>query len=215
LCYDDSDEIIKPQRLMEEISNAVTPDAIIATDVGQHQMWAAQFYRFTRPRTWLSSGGLGAMGFGFPAAMGAQMAHPDRLVVAICGDGGFQMTMQELATVAELRLPVKVVIMNNAYLGMVRQWQQIFFNGRYSAVDLSLSPDFAKLAEAFGIVGYSVTRPDSLAETLRVAFASPGPAVVDVRVAQEENVYPMIPPGAAIHEMIVGEYKSPKILQLT
>lgn len=215
LCYDDSDEIIKPQRLMEEISNAVTPDAIIATDVGQHQMWAAQFYRFTQPRTWLSSGGLGAMGFGFPAAMGAQMAHPDRLVVAICGDGGFQMTMQELATVAEHRLPVKVVIMNNAYLGMVRQWQEIFFNGRYSAVDLSLSPDFAKLAEAFGIVGYSVTRPDLLAETLSEAFASPGPAVVDVRVAPEENVYPMIPPGAAIHEMIVGEYKSPKILQLT
>jgi len=155
------------------------------------------------------------MGYGFPAAIGAQMAHPDRQVVAICGDGGFQMTMQELATVAEHRLPVKAIIMNNAYLGMVRQWQEIFFNRRYSAVDLSLSPDFAKLAEAFGIVGYAVTRPDSLADTLREAFARPGPVVLDVHVAQEENVYPMIPPGAAIHEMIVGEYKSPKVMQLT
>lgn len=215
LCYDDSDEIIKPQRLMEEISNAARVDAVISTDVGQHQMWAAQFYRFTQPRTWLSSGGLGSMGFGFPAAIGAQMAHPDRQVVAIVGDGGFQMTMQELATVAEHRLPIKTIIMNNAFLGMVRQWQEIFFNRRYSAVDLSLSPDFAKLAEAFGIVGYTVTQPEALGPTLREALATPGPVVLDVHVAQEENVYPMIPPGAAIHEMIVGEYKSPKVLQLT
>jgi acetolactate synthase-1/2/3 large subunit len=155
------------------------------------------------------------MGFGFPAALGAQMAYPDRQVVAIVGDGGFQMTMQELATAAEHRLPVKIVIMNNAFLGMVRQWQEIFFERRYSAVDLSLSPDFAKLAEAFGIVGMTVTKPSALAPSLQEAFETPGPVVVDVRVAQEENVYPMIPPGGAIHEMIVGDYKSPKVFQTT
>jgi acetolactate synthase-1/2/3 large subunit len=174
-------------------------------------MWAAQYIRLNRPRTFLSSGGLGTMGFGFPAALGAQVAYPDQLVVAVCGDGGFQMTMQDLATVAEHRLPVKVVIMNNGYLGMVRQWQEIFFKGRYSAVDLSISPDFAKLAEAFGIVGMTVKRPDALTSSLREAFAIPGPVVVDVQVAGEENVYPMIPPGGAIHEMIVGQYKSPKV----
>ncbi|RMG55749.1 MAG: biosynthetic-type acetolactate synthase large subunit [Acidobacteria bacterium] len=215
LCYDDDEEVIKPQRLIEEISRATRGDAIISVDVGQHQMWAAQFYRFKRPRTWLSSSGLGTMGFGFPAAIGAQMARPDQLVVAIVGDGGFQMTMQELATVAEHRLPVKVVIVNNAYLGMVRQWQQIFFNGRYSAVDLSLSPDFARLAEAFGIVGYRVTRPAALADTIEEAFSIPGPVVLDVHVAPEENVYPMVPPGASIKEMIEGQYKSPKTFQLT
>lgn len=215
LCYDDSNEVIKPQRLMEELANVTDPGAIIATDVGQHQMWAAQFYRFTQPRTWLSSGGLGTMGFGFPAAIGAQMAYPDRQVVAIVGDGGFQMTMQELATAAEHRLPVKVIIMNNAFLGMVRQWQEIFFERRYSAVDLSLSPDFAKLAEAFGIVGMTVTKPAALAPALREAMQLPGPVLVDVRVAQEENVYPMIPPGGAIHEMIVGEYKAPKIVHMS
>jgi acetolactate synthase-1/2/3 large subunit len=213
LCYDDDDEIIKPQRLLEEISRATAGEAIFTTDVGQHQMWAAQFLRLKQPRTFLSSGGLGSMGFGFPAAIGAQMAHPDKLVVAICGDGGFQMTMQELATVAEHRLPVKVVIMNNAYLGMVRQWQEIFFNRRYSAVDLSMSPDFAKLAEAFGIAGQTVTRPGALASDLREAFASPGPVVLDVQVEPEENVYPMIPPGGAIYEMIVGPYKSPKPIE--
>lgn len=215
LCYDDDDEVIKPQRLIEEIARVTQGDAIISVDVGQHQMWAAQFYRFKRPRTWLSSSGLGAMGFGFPAAIGAQMARPDQLVVAIVGDGGFQMTMQELATVAEHRLPIKVVIVNNAYLGMVRQWQQIFFNGRYSAVDLSLSPDFARLAEAFGIVGYRVTRPAVLADTIKEAFSIPGPVVLDVHVAPEENVYPMVPPGASIKEMIEGQYKSPKTFQLT
>jgi acetolactate synthase-1/2/3 large subunit len=211
LCYDDDEAVIKPQRLIEEISHLTQGEAIITTDVGQHQMWAAQFIRFNRPRTFLSSGGLGSMGFGFPAAIGAQMAYPDQLVVALCGDGGFQMTMQELATVAEHRLPIKVIIMNNAYLGMVRQWQEIFFNRRYSAVDLSISPDFAKLAEAFGIVGQTVTRPEALTANLREALAAPGPVVLDVHVESEENVYPMIPPGAAIHEMIVGQYKSPRM----
>jgi acetolactate synthase-1/2/3 large subunit len=147
------------------------------------------------------------MGFGMPAAIGAHFARPDRLVVAICGDGGFQMTMQELSVIAEHRLPVKVVIINNSYLGMVRQWQQIFYNSRYSATDLSVSPDYGKLAEAFGIRGYTIRQPDDLPDILEKELLSSEPVLFNIHVAAEENVYPMVPPGAAIKDMIIGEFK--------
>lgn len=203
-CYEDDDRMIKPQRVIEEISRLTRGEAIITTDVGQHQMWAAQYYRFQHPRSWITSGGLGAMGFGFPAAIGAHFARPDRPVVAIVGDGGFQMTMQELAVVAEHRLPVKIVIINNGYLGMVRQWQEIFYNGRYSASDLRVSPDYARVAAAYGIRGFALRRPDELSDILATELMSGEPVLFDVHVAAEENVYPMVPPGAAIKDMIIA-----------
>jgi acetolactate synthase-1/2/3 large subunit len=206
-CYDFDDDVIKPQWVIEEISRITRGEAIVTADVGQHQMWAAQYYKFKHPRSWITSGGIGAMGFGMPAAIGAQFARPDRQVVAICGDGGFQMTMQELAVIAEQQIPVKIVIINNSFLGMVRQWQQIFYNGRYSATDLSVSPDYAKLAEAFGIQGYTVRQPDDLPDIFEKDLTSSRPVLFNVHVAAEENVYPMVPPGAAIKDMIVGEFK--------
>jgi acetolactate synthase-1/2/3 large subunit len=204
LCYDFDERVIKPQWVIEEIARITQGEAILTTDVGQHQMWAAQYYRFKYPRTWITSGGLGAMGFGLPAAIGAWFARPDRPIIAICGDGSFQMTMQELAVVAEHRIPLKIVIINNFYLGMVRQWQEIFYNGRYSASDLRVSPDYAKIAEAYGLRGHTVRRPAELADLLERELLSNEPILFDVHVAAEENVYPMVPPGAAITEMIVG-----------
>lgn len=207
-CYEDDDRMIKPQRVIEEISHLTRGEAIIVTDVGQHQMWAAQYYRFQHPRSWITSGGLGAMGFGFPAAIGAHFARPDRPVIAIVGDGGFQMTMQELAVVAEHRLPVKIVIVNNGYLGMVRQWQEIFYNGRYSASDLRVSPDYSRVAAAYGIRGFTLRRPDELSDILATELMSGEPVLFDVHVAAEENVYPMVPPGAAIKDMIIAPAKA-------
>jgi acetolactate synthase-1/2/3 large subunit len=199
---DSSDNEIKPQRAIQAIYEATGGDAIVTSDVGQHQMWAAQYYHFNKPRRWLNSGGLGTMGFGFPAAIGAAVGCPDATVVAITGDGSFQMNLQELATVSENRIPVKILIINNGYLGMVRQWQELFWDNRYSHVDMGQLPDFVKLAEAYGIPGVRLTDKTSLVGDLRSAIATEGPVLVDIRVTREENVYPMIAPGAAAREMV-------------
>jgi acetolactate synthase-1/2/3 large subunit len=203
LVYKDStDSEIKPQRAIEAIYEATGGDAIITSDVGQHQMWAAQYYHFNKPRRWLNSGGLGTMGFGLPAAMGAQVGCPEETVVCITGDGSVQMNSQELATCVANRIPIKVLILNNGYLGMVRQWQELFWDNRYSHVDMGQSPDFVKLAEAYGATGLRLTKKESLVDDLRAAIAIEGPVVVDIRVTREENVYPMISPGAAAREMV-------------
>ncbi len=189
---------------MVEIDRISNGRAIISVDVGQHQMWAAQFIRFDRPRTWLSSSGLGSMGFGLPAAIGAQVAHPEALVIAIVGDGGFQMSIPELSTIANQGLPVKVVIMNNGYLGMVRQWQDLFYQNRLSAVQIEAFPNIEKLADAYGIKGRIVEKPSELRPALEDAIRHPGPVLLDVRVSPFENVYPMVPAGAAINEMVLA-----------
>lgn len=197
----DSDKL-NPQRVIEEINAITKGDAIICTEVGQHQMWTAQFYQFTKPRSLITSGGLGTMGFGFPAAIGAQVGNPDRLVIDIAGDGSFQMNIQELGTAVANQIPVKVVILNNFYLGMVRQWQEFFFNKRYSGTVLDQNPDFVKIAEAYGAKGFKITEVNQLRSTLKEAFETPGPVVVDCHVEREENVLPMVPAGGAIHQMI-------------
>jgi acetolactate synthase-1/2/3 large subunit len=199
-----SDTEIKPQHLMREMDRISGGEAIIATDVGQHQMWAAQFFRFNGPRQWLTSGGLGSMGFGLPAAVGAQFAHPGKLVFALVGDGGFQMAIPELATVASNGLPVKIVIMNNGYLGMVRQWQELFYNNRLSGVTLDAFPDAEKLAAAYGFKGRTVENPRELVPALEAAVREPGPYLLNVKVSSFESVYPMVPAGAAINEMVLG-----------
>jgi acetolactate synthase-1/2/3 large subunit len=193
---------IKPQQVIRELHRLTNGDAIIATDVGQHQMWAAQFYPFKRERQWITSGGLGAMGFGVPAAIGAQLAFRDQLVVAVVGDGGFQMTNQELATAVQYNLPVKIVIMNNGYLGMVRQWQEMFYDRSYSEVDISVAPDFVKLAEAYGAFGVRARRPDELSSVLAAGLAHKGVAVIEVVVSKEENVFPIVPAGANARDMV-------------
>jgi acetolactate synthase-1/2/3 large subunit len=195
---------IKPQHLMAEIDRIAGGNAIVCSDVGQHQMWAAQFIRFHQPRLWICSGGLGSMGFGLPSAMGAALANPDKLVFALCGDGGFQMSIPELATVVNHGLPVKIVVMNNGHLGMVRQWQDLFYNNRLSAVQLDTFPDAAKLASAYGFKGRTVESPLDLAAALQEAVAEPGPYLLNVKVSPFENVYPMVPAGAAINEMVLG-----------
>ncbi|MEO6391444.1 MAG: biosynthetic-type acetolactate synthase large subunit [Pyrinomonadaceae bacterium] len=193
---------IKPQQVIRELHRLTNGDAIIATDVGQHQMWAAQFYPFNRPRQWITSGGLGAMGFGLPAAIGAQLAFRDQLVVAVVGDGGFQMTNQELAMAMQYHLPVKIVVMNNGYLGMVRQWQEMFYDRAYSEVDISVAPDFVKLAEAYGAYAVRASEPDELADALQAGLSHPGVAVMDIVISKEENVFPIVPAGASSRDMI-------------
>ena len=194
---------IKPQQVIETMYSITKGDAIIATEVGQNQMWAAQFYTFTKPRTLLTSGGLGTMGYGFPAAIGAQFAFPDKLVINVAGDGSIQMNIQELATVVQNKIPVKVVILNNGHLGMVRQWQELFYNRNYSHTNMEAQPDFVKLAEAYGAEGYRISKPEELEDVLRKALTSPNPAFIDVLVEREENVYPMVPAGAALDEMLL------------
>jgi acetolactate synthase-1/2/3 large subunit len=195
---------IKPQHLMDEIDRLSGGQAIVTSDVGQHQMWAAQLIRFNEPRLWINSGGLGAMGFGMPSALGAQMARPDKLVFAVCGDGGFQMSIPELATIASHALPIKIIVMNNGCLGMIRQWQELFYNNRLSSCDLDSFPDAEKLAGAYGFKGRTIDKPWQLAPALEEAIREPGPYLLNVRVTREENVYPMVPAGAAIQEMVFG-----------
>ncbi len=201
--YDWDDELIKPQYVVEEISNLTRGEAIVVTGVGQHQMWTAQHYRFRYPRHWLTSGGLGTMGYGLPAAMGAQVARPDRLVVLVDGDGSFVMNSQELATIVENRMPIKAVIINNAGHGMVRQWQDVIYGGRFCSIDLSASPDFVKLAEAYGAVGIRASKPNEVVPALEKAFAIPGPVVVDVVVDKDEYCFPMVPAGGANKDMLL------------
>ena len=195
-------DIIKPQYVIEKIFELTKGDAIISTEVGQNQMWTAQYFPFLRPRTLLTSGGLGTMGYGFPAAMGAQVAFPNKLVIDISGDGSFQMNSQELATVVQYRLPVKVVILNNGYLGMVRQWQEFFYGKRYASVSLEgVSPNFVKLAEAYGAVGLRATKPEEVVPALKKAFSTPEPVIIDFEIDPEENVYPMVPAGEPLNQM--------------
>ena len=194
---------IKPQTVVRELHRLTKGQAIITTDVGQHQMWMAQFYPFTKTRQLITSGGLGTMGFGLPAAIGAKLACPGELVVAVVGDGGFQMTNQELATAIQYDIPVKVVIMNNGYLGMVRQWQEMFYDRTYSEVDISVAPDFVKLAEAYGAAGFRAERPDELPDALAAGLNHQGVAVIDIAVSKEENVFPIVPAGANARDMIV------------
>jgi acetolactate synthase-1/2/3 large subunit len=194
---------IKPQHLMAEIDRLSDGKAIVTSDVGQHQMWAAQLIHFDGPRQWINSGGLGSMGFGLPSALGAQFANPDKLVVAIVGDGGFQMSLPELATLVNYGLPVKIVVMNNGYLGMVRQWQELFYANRLSQVTLDSFPDVTQLAGAYGFKGRTVENPAELAGALEEAFRDPGPYLLNVRVTPTENVFPMVPAGGAINEMVL------------
>jgi acetolactate synthase-1/2/3 large subunit len=203
LSYEDStDAEIKPQYMIQALYEATGGEAIITSDVGQHQMWAAQHYDFPAPRRWINSGGLGTMGFGLPAAMGAAVGEPDRLVCCVAGDGSVQMNAQELATCAQNNIPIKVFIMNNGYLGMVRQWQELFWDGKYSQVDMGQFPDFVKLAEAYGVTGMRFTDKHTLVDDMKRAIATEGPVLVDVRVTREENTYPMIPAGQAAREMV-------------
>src|SRR6476659_9206456 len=202
LAYEQSsDAEIKPQFMVKALYEATGGEAIVTSDVGQHQMWAAQYYDFPKPRRWINSGGLGTMGFGLPAAIGAKVACPDQLVCCVAGDGSVQMNAQELATCAQNEIPVKVFIMNNGYLGMVRQWQELFWDGRYSHVDMGEHPDFVKLAEAYAITGMRFENKETLVDDMKRALAVEGPVLVDVRVTREENTYPMIPAGEAARNM--------------
>lgn len=204
LAYQQNGDEIKPQFIVEQICELTRGEAIITTEVGQNQMWAAQYYKVMKPRCFLSSGGLGTMGYGLPAAVGAQVGCPDDLVISISGDGSFQMNMQELATIVQCQLPVKIAILNNGYLGMVRQWQELFHDKRYSQTELIPVPDFVKLAEAYGIKGCRVQRSEDVRPVLEQAIEHPGPVLIDFVVAKEENVYPMVPPGGSLTKMMGG-----------
>lgn len=192
---------LKPQEVIQEIYHATRGEVRVVTDVGQHQMWAAHYFTYSRPRTFITSGGLGTMGFGFPAALGVQVACPGEAVVCISGDGSFQMNSQELATAVQYKLPVKVAIINNGYLGMVRQWQELFYNRRYAYTEIT-GPDFVKLAEAYGATGMRVTKKSEIREAMAEALRVPGPVVIDFPIEREENVLPMVPPGEPINNML-------------
>jgi len=204
ISYKNSSTIIKPQFVIQKLRELSDKDAIISTDVGQHQMWTAQFFHFNRPRTFLTSGGLGTMGYGLPAAMGAQAAFPGRQVITICGDGGVQMNIQEMATLVQNKLPVKIIILNNNFLGMVRQWQELFFDKRYSQTCMELPIDYIKLADAYGAKGFLATKPDEVEKVIKKGFAVNGPVIMEFKVAREEMVLPMVPAGASLNEMVLN-----------
>ncbi len=204
MTYKNTKTTIKPQYVIEKLCELADDDAIITTEVGQHQMWTAQFYDFTVPRTFITSGGLGTMGFGLPAALGAQAAFLKRQVIDVSGDGSFQMNSQEIATLVQYRLPVKIVILNNNFLGMVRQWQQLFFDKRYSQTCMELPIDFIKLAQAYGAQGFRATKPEDVEKVLRQGLETPGPVIMEFKVAREENVLPMVPAGAGLNEMVLA-----------
>jgi acetolactate synthase-1/2/3 large subunit len=197
-------DIIKPQFVIHELHRLTKGQAVVASDVGQHQMWTAQLYGFDQPRNWLNSGGLGAMGYGFPAAVGAAIARPNDLVFAVVGDGGFQMSCNELATIRQYNIPVKILIINNGYLGMVRQWQEQFYEHRYSHSDMEVAPDFLKLAAAYDVPALRATKMSEVASTLEKAINTPGPVLIEMQVAREENVFPIVPAGAALKDMILA-----------
>ncbi|MDP3939109.1 MAG: biosynthetic-type acetolactate synthase large subunit [Deltaproteobacteria bacterium] len=203
LTYEQGPGDLSAMYVIDKIYEMTRGEAIVATDVGQHQMWTAQMYHFKNPRCNLTSGGLGTMGYGYPAAVGAQTAYPDKLVLAVVGDGGFVMTMQEVITAVENNLNVKACIINNRNLGMVRQWQQYFYDRRYSFIDLSVAPDFVKLAEAFGCVGLRASKAEEVVPVLEKAFSTPRPVIMDFQVAYEENVMPMVPSGAPLSKMLL------------
>jgi acetolactate synthase-1/2/3 large subunit len=195
---------LRAQHVIDVLYGLTQGNAIVTTDVGQHQMWAAQYFKTDQPHTWLSSGGAGTMGFGFPAAIGAQLGKPDQRVIAIVGDGGFQMTLCELATAALHKLPIKILLIDNKYLGMVRQWQEFFLNKRYSGTDMEGNPDFCRLAEAYGVKAFRITKEEDLEQTLAAALAyQSGPCLIHAQVVKEDNVFPMIPAGQSVHEMII------------
>ncbi|MDR9755979.1 MAG: biosynthetic-type acetolactate synthase large subunit [Thermoanaerobacterales bacterium] len=204
LSYCQDGDKIKPQYVIEQLRKLAGENAVVTTEVGQNQMWAAQYYKVSKPGTFISSGGLGTMGFGLPAAVGAQIGRPDDLVISISGDGSFQMNLQELATIVQQQLPIKIIILNNGYLGMVRQWQELFHNKRYSQTELIPVPDFVKLADAYGIAGYRVQSPEEVGPVLEQALNHPGAVVVDIVIDREENVYPMVPAGGTLTKMIGG-----------
>ena len=203
MTYKSSKSEIKPQYVIQKLRELSDDDAIVTTEVGQHQMWAAQFFDFIQPRTFLTSGGLGTMGYGLPAALGAQAAFKDRQVIDISGDGSFQMNSQELATLVQYRLPVKIAILNNNFLGMVRQWQQLFFDKRYSQTCMELPIDFIKLADAYGATGLRASKPEEVEDVIKQAFATKGPVIMEFKISREENVIPMVPAGAGLNEMLL------------
>ena len=205
LRYREDQQELKPQHVIEMIAATTGGEAIITTDVGQHQMWTAQFGRFNHPRTLITSGGLGTMGFGFPAAIGAQIGNPGRTVISINGDGGMQMCAQELAVCAIHQIPVKIVVINNRTLGMIKQWQELVYEGRHSHIDLSGSPDFVKLAEAYGITGLRAQNPEEALQAWQLAMDTEGPVLIDFVVDRDELVFPMVPQGMALSDMITGE----------
>jgi len=199
------DEEIKPQYVLDQLYQLTSGEAIVTTDVGQHQMWAAQFYKFAKARNWCTSGGLGTMGFGFPAAIGAQLAFPDAKVICVSGDGSIQMNIQEIGTAVEWKLPVIVAIMNNRFLGMVRQWQELFYDNRYSQVNFQVLPDFVKLAESYGAQGLKAEKPEEVIPVIQKALAvRDRPTIIDFVVALEENVYPMVPAGKGIADIVLA-----------
>jgi acetolactate synthase I/II/III large subunit len=203
LTYDKNDKFIVPQQVIEEVSNQIKDDAIISTDVGEHQMWSAQYIKHYNPRHFVTSGGLGTMGFGLPAAMGVQVANPNSTSIVFSGDGSIQMNIQELSTIANYNLPVKVMLLNNGYLGMVRQWQELFYDKRYSHTDLEgKQPDFMKLADAYGILGIRVEKPEEVKGAIEKALAHDGPVFVEFVVNREENVFPFVPAGGVLNKMM-------------
>lgn len=210
LAFHEDTENIKPQWVIKRVGELLGDDANVSTDVGQHQMWAAQFYPFTRPRQWITSGGLGTMGFGFPAAMGVKAAVPDKVSINFTGDGSILMNCQELMTAVEKKLPVINIILNNNFLGMVRQWQTLFYDKRYSETDLSVQPDFVMLAEAFGGIGYRVSTKEEFDAALKDAVEKNIVAFIDVKVERLENVMPMVPSGGSLFNMMLLEKKESK-----